>query len=706
MVESVRVIRLLGGLATLVACLAGTRAHAAAGASAFPVSSRTHVSHAAAPAEAAPNGPDGGSGGGTVGAPTTAAIHARSGALVINATFDGTITGSANAAAIEAMIGDAVAIYESLFDDPITVSILFRYASTNPDGSTLGAGALAVNTSVIYTVPWSTYKSALASDATTSNDALAMSTFPTSALSTSVIPSSANGRAIGLNTPPAMFANGSVGAGGPYDGIVTLNSSQPFKFTRPASAGFYDALRTTEHEMDELLGLGSSIGFSANVRPQDVFSWSAPSTRSLSSSGSRYFSIDDGTTDIVGFNQNGGGDFGDWLSSSCPQANPYVQNAFSCSNQVADVTATSPEGINLDVIGYDLMTTASTPTRTATPTRSPTPTPTATPTKTPTPTRTSTPTRTATRTPTPTPTLSPTPTLTATATPTLSPTATVSATPTPTESPTPTASETPTPTVTPTRTATPSPTPTATPTTTPSPTPTLGPLDHFTCYGAGATLGSIRFAGIASPPGVALVDEFGASRDAVRKPKMLCAPTDVLGSDPTAPTHPAHLTSYPITSTTRSTFPSAIGVVDRFNPDGLFVNAKRRIALLVPTTDGSGTPPTPGPFVTDHFECYSVVVTPRTPRFVTVPGIALADRFGSLSVAVGKPKMLCNPVDKDGADPTVPAHTSHLVCYALRLSSGQRFTKRTGLVVENEFGPETLDAWKPELLCVPALTTP
>jgi hypothetical protein len=33
---------------------------------------------------------------------------------------------------------------------------------------------------------------------------------------------------------------------------------------------------------------------------------------------------------------------------------PYVQNAFSCVGQFADVTATSPEGINLDVIGYDL----------------------------------------------------------------------------------------------------------------------------------------------------------------------------------------------------------------------------------------------------------------------------------------------------------------------------------------------------------------
>jgi hypothetical protein len=45
---------------------------------------------------------------------------------------------------------------------------------------------------------------------------------------------------------------------------------------------------------------------------------------------------------------------GDWLSAACPQAQSYVQNAFLCLGQASDIGATSPEGINLDVIGYDL----------------------------------------------------------------------------------------------------------------------------------------------------------------------------------------------------------------------------------------------------------------------------------------------------------------------------------------------------------------
>jgi hypothetical protein len=85
-----------------------------------------------------------------------------------------------------------------------------------------------------------------------------------------------------------------------------------------------------------------------------VFSWSSAGVRNTTSSGSRYFSINGGVTNIVNFNQNSDGDFGDWLSTACPQSHPYVQNAFACAGQSSDIAATSPEGINLDVIGYDL----------------------------------------------------------------------------------------------------------------------------------------------------------------------------------------------------------------------------------------------------------------------------------------------------------------------------------------------------------------
>jgi hypothetical protein len=293
-------------------------------------------------------------GGGTSGDSNTITVTTTSSSgFVINATFDSSITANGNAASIMAMINQAIGMYQTLFTDPMTVSILFRYATTGPSGTPLSGGTLAQSNYVIYTEPWATVINAIEADATSTNDSTANSSLPASPLTTSLIISSANGRAVGLSTPGVMGSDGSINSGS-FDGIVTLNSSQPFQFTRPPSGGSYDALRSTEHEIDEVLGLGSFVSKFSNLMPQDLFSWTSAGTRNLTSSGSRYFSINGGTTNIVGFNQTAGGDFGDWLSGSCPQTTPYVQNAFSCATQYSDISSTSPEGINLDVIGYNL----------------------------------------------------------------------------------------------------------------------------------------------------------------------------------------------------------------------------------------------------------------------------------------------------------------------------------------------------------------
>ena len=294
----------------------------------------------------------------TVYSETIAITTEPSTGLTIHPTFDSSITGNPNAAAIQAMINRTIAIYESLFSDPITIQIRFRYATTAPDGSRLPQGLVSQSDIGLYVIPWNTYISALRADAATNNDNVATASLPGSALSTNMRPGSANGRAVGLNTPPAMFADGTVGDGGPYDGIVTLNSSTPFQFSRPVNENNFDAQRVTEHEVDEVIGLGSRIGHNSNdLRPQDLFSWSSAGHRNITASGTRYFSIDSGMTNIVDFNQDPDGDFGDWLSGPCPQAHPYPQNAFSCQGQSSDIAATSPEGINLDVIGYDLTQT-------------------------------------------------------------------------------------------------------------------------------------------------------------------------------------------------------------------------------------------------------------------------------------------------------------------------------------------------------------
>src|SRR5262249_24588032 len=203
---------------------------------------------------------------------TFAATTEATTGLVIHPTFDSSITGNPDSAAIQATINTAIAIDESLFSDPITIEIRFRYSTTEPNGDPLPAGRIAQSDFVVYTIPWNTYIDALRADASTGNDNLANASLPDFALSTNLRPTSAAGRAVGLDTPTAMFADGTVRTGGPYDGIVTLNSSSPYQFTRPPSSSNFDAQRSFEHEMDEVIGLGSHLNVTGiDLRPQDLF---------------------------------------------------------------------------------------------------------------------------------------------------------------------------------------------------------------------------------------------------------------------------------------------------------------------------------------------------------------------------------------------------------------------------------------------------
>jgi hypothetical protein len=66
---------------------------------------------------------------------TTVTPAAPGAGLIIDATFDSSITSSPNAAAIESAINAAISQLQSLFSDPIRVSILFRYATSTPNGT-------------------------------------------------------------------------------------------------------------------------------------------------------------------------------------------------------------------------------------------------------------------------------------------------------------------------------------------------------------------------------------------------------------------------------------------------------------------------------------------------------------------------------------------------------------------------------------------
>ena len=112
--------------------------------------------------------------------------------------------------------------------------ILLTSSRTASPSATFPPGVLSQSFFVPYDILWNSFISALRADATTSNDNTANASLPGSAFSTNIVASSANGRALGLNTPPAMRSDGTIGPGGPFDGIVTLNSAQTV-LVHPAS---------------------------------------------------------------------------------------------------------------------------------------------------------------------------------------------------------------------------------------------------------------------------------------------------------------------------------------------------------------------------------------------------------------------------------------------------------------------------------------
>jgi hypothetical protein len=282
-------------------------------------------------------------------AATVAVVLLASGAptyanLTIIPTFDSSITGDPNAAAIEGTINSAISEYEMRFADPITVNIKFS-------SMTSGLGS---SSTFFATVSYTSYYNALLADAKTADDATALASLLPAGSNNPVTGTAninvktANLRAVGINVnPPA----------GQPDGFIGLNTHITFPGS-PGSSLTFSLKATAQHEIDEVLGLGSALPnpLSASPFPQDLFRYDAIGNRSFTtdSSAKAYFSINK-TTLLAQFdNQNDGGDFGDWQSNPLPPGvAPKVQDAFA--TPLAQ-PALGVELTALDVIGYDLIT--------------------------------------------------------------------------------------------------------------------------------------------------------------------------------------------------------------------------------------------------------------------------------------------------------------------------------------------------------------
>jgi hypothetical protein len=272
--------------------------------------------------------------------PAQVSITVAAGAgLIITPIFDSTITSDPNAATIENTINQAILAYETRFSDPVNVTITFQEVNS-------GLGASSTYGS---TISYSSYYNALTADSKTSNDAVALAHTPGGPNNpvdgtTSIRVTTANQRALGFNTTPPP---------GQTDSTIFLNVSLMNLDRQTIDPSKYDLMAVVSHEIDEALGTASGLSF-ANIEPVDLFRYTSGGLRTYTTSGDNaWFSINGGTTDLARYNQDPGGDYGDWWSIG--SHTPQVQDAFGTPAVTPNLGV---ELTVLDVIGYDYIVAA------------------------------------------------------------------------------------------------------------------------------------------------------------------------------------------------------------------------------------------------------------------------------------------------------------------------------------------------------------
>jgi hypothetical protein len=285
--------------------------------------------------------------------------------IVINPTFGSSISGDANAAAIEATINSAINFYESNISTNITVNIGFG------KGNGLGTSLtyIATDTYSDFITQLHAHSSGDATDTTALAGLPIQSNNPVTG--TTITASLSNYNAIGITGfgTGGVDPNGACGvAGSNFAACILLNTALTTPGS-PGSPGSFSLLAVAEHEMDEVLGLGSGLScFNGTCtvgtpHPEDLFRWDGTGVRSyaLNTQTSQNctgasvanFSLNGAAgTNLKQFNNcNNGGDYGDWASGVAP---PAVQDAFATAGSSPSLIVTSPEVVALDAIGYNL----------------------------------------------------------------------------------------------------------------------------------------------------------------------------------------------------------------------------------------------------------------------------------------------------------------------------------------------------------------
>lgn len=283
------------------------------------------------------------------------ALSAPAEALTITPVF-----GTGTNASVDAAINSAIGTIDGLYSNPVNITVTF----TNTPGA---AGNLLSTNQTEYGYTYSSYKAALTADSTANPGNTVLAT----AVANLASGNNANGAAPMLITGAQSQLLALYGlTPNASDATININSNVNFATSRPVSSSQFDLIGGLEHELDEVLG-GGGAGSTLNIINSscggssgptfpcntfgslDLYRYSAPGVPSFTTSGSAssYLSFNGGVTKLVAFNQNSGGDYGDF-SPPGTGAGQLIQNAFNDMGQDEDYTTSSPEFAMMESIGW------------------------------------------------------------------------------------------------------------------------------------------------------------------------------------------------------------------------------------------------------------------------------------------------------------------------------------------------------------------